>query len=138
MVTCMDVSLPSAPTNFWSSVVPSAVSEYTRVALFGAMPLNFDFATLRFQDPTTASAANAVAPRNSVLSRAIATILPMSRLPWMFWSCFVGNAARLAGTRIGEYARAAACLQALHRRALQHGAGRDYGPAAWAVNRIGV
>ena len=53
------------------------------------------------------------------LARAIATILTIARLPWMFCSYLVGNPARLAGTRIAEYARAAARLQALDRRALQ-------------------
>jgi hypothetical protein len=42
---------------------------YTRVALFGAVPLNFDFATLSFHVPSMASAAIAVVPQNSALSR---------------------------------------------------------------------
>jgi len=58
--------------------------------LFGAAPLNFDFAMLSFHVPSTASAANAVVPMNSVLSRAIARILTIA-VSLMFCSYLLDN-----------------------------------------------
>ena len=54
---------------------------YTRVPLLGAASLNFDFATLSFQLPSMASAADAAVPKNSVLSSAIVMIFTIARLP---------------------------------------------------------
>src|SRR5215469_1305426 len=120
MVVCMALSLPSAPTIFWSSVVPSALSAYTRVALFGAAPLNFDFATLSFQVPTTASAAKAVAPSKRVLNRAIVMILLMVRLQCNILVVFGDQAGPAVPGAVGEYARAIPRPQASVGRALQH------------------
>src|SRR6202007_1517373 len=117
---------------------PSALAAYTLVALFGAVPLNFDFATLSFQVPTTASAANAVAPRNSVLSRAIVIILRMVCLQWMFWSCLAANPARRVRTRSGEYARVVLRLQAVVRCAVQHGGTCAQAASDWHGQRSGA